>query len=201
MGEANLNRNAADFLRRLLRWTVVCTIAAAPSFFWGAPQYDRMAMASGVALVIFIYTLATGSNFVRTIRREPFVERTLRIGFSTRLAISLLFPFGLLADLYPGLLTVRIIEALFGHEHGFAPAFVGTLIQGGLLNLVLLAYMFVIYGFQRALLPKPVRHGFCAVCGYNLTGNVSGICPECGTPIPNHVPSGSFGPSAAARHA
>jgi len=23
----------------------------------------------------------------------------------------------------------------------------------------------------------------CRKCGYNLTGNVSGICPECGTPI------------------
>jgi hypothetical protein len=22
------------------------------------------------------------------------------------------------------------------------------------------------------------------VCDYNLTGNVSGVCPECGTPIP-----------------
>jgi hypothetical protein len=26
-------------------------------------------------------------------------------------------------------------------------------------------------------------HALCASCGYNLTGNVSGICPECGTPI------------------
>lgn len=24
-------------------------------------------------------------------------------------------------------------------------------------------------------------------CGYNLTGNVSGICPECGTPVQNSV--------------
>lgn len=23
----------------------------------------------------------------------------------------------------------------------------------------------------------------CSSCGYNLTGNVSGICPECGTPV------------------
>jgi hypothetical protein len=36
------------------------------------------------------------------------------------------------------------------------------------------------------------RHGWgsvpgfcCQRCGYNLTGNVSGMCPECGTPIAN----------------
>ena len=28
------------------------------------------------------------------------------------------------------------------------------------------------------------RHGFCSACGYNLTGNASGVCPECGTQIP-----------------
>jgi len=28
--------------------------------------------------------------------------------------------------------------------------------------------------------PPPPDH--CQKCGYDLTGNVSGICPECGTP-------------------
>jgi len=31
---------------------------------------------------------------------------------------------------------------------------------------------------------RRVRRGLCGACGYNLTGNVSGICPECGTMIP-----------------
>jgi hypothetical protein len=30
-----------------------------------------------------------------------------------------------------------------------------------------------------------VRSGMCARCGYNLLGNVSGKCPECGTPAPS----------------
>ena len=25
---------------------------------------------------------------------------------------------------------------------------------------------------------------YCPTCGYNLTGNVSGVCPECGTEVP-----------------
>ncbi|MHC4445919.1 MAG: hypothetical protein ACYTA5_25265 [Planctomycetota bacterium] len=29
--------------------------------------------------------------------------------------------------------------------------------------------------------------GFCLVCKYNLTGNISGVCPECGTTIPDNV--------------
>jgi hypothetical protein len=27
------------------------------------------------------------------------------------------------------------------------------------------------------------RKGWCLMCGYNLTGNVSGTCPECGTKV------------------
>jgi hypothetical protein len=29
---------------------------------------------------------------------------------------------------------------------------------------------------------RRARPGHCRQCGYNLTGNVSGVCPECGTP-------------------
>ena len=27
------------------------------------------------------------------------------------------------------------------------------------------------------------RNGLCLKCGYDLTGNVSGVCPECGTEV------------------
>lgn len=30
---------------------------------------------------------------------------------------------------------------------------------------------------------RMTRRGFCSTCGYNLRGNVSGICPECGRNI------------------
>ncbi|HSZ58068.1 MAG TPA: hypothetical protein VK797_20560 [Tepidisphaeraceae bacterium] len=33
------------------------------------------------------------------------------------------------------------------------------------------------------------REGLCPVCGYSLTGNTSGICPECGTPVPQPAKS------------
>ena len=33
-------------------------------------------------------------------------------------------------------------------------------------------------GFRRRFKPNECQH-----CGYDLSGNVSGVCPECGTPI------------------
>jgi hypothetical protein len=40
--------------------------------------------------------------------------------------------------------------------------------------------------WAEARLPKKKQkppEGLCQKCGYNLTGNVSGMCPECGTKI------------------
>ena len=40
--------------------------------------------------------------------------------------------------------------------------------------------------FSRVLRPTP--KGLCSACGYNLTGNISGTCPECGTKIRIDLP-------------
>jgi hypothetical protein len=42
-------------------------------------------------------------------------------------------------------------------------------------------YGFLVYRGRRF---RPPKHNECARCYYDLTGNTSGICPECGTPIP-----------------
>jgi hypothetical protein len=40
----------------------------------------------------------------------------------------------------------------------------------------------------RSIFRPPAGH--CLRCGYSLTGNASGICPECGTPVPRSVSRG-----------
>ncbi|MCA9252645.1 MAG: hypothetical protein KDA54_16075 [Phycisphaerales bacterium] len=42
------------------------------------------------------------------------------------------------------------------------------------------------YGFFKR---QRETRGGCLNCGYNLTGNTSGVCPECGTPAVNRVDS------------
>lgn len=44
------------------------------------------------------------------------------------------------------------------------------------------ALFFLILASLRLLVRRP-RAGHCNVCGYNLQGNTSGVCPECGTPV------------------
>ena len=50
--------------------------------------------------------------------------------------------------------------------------------------LVLIAGSIRFFYLRRSRLQRQRElRGDCLVCGYNLTGNASGICPECGTPI------------------
>ena len=39
--------------------------------------------------------------------------------------------------------------------------------------------VFIRRPFRRA---RRLRNGWCLACGYDLQGNVSGVCPECGSP-------------------
>jgi hypothetical protein len=52
-----------------------------------------------------------------------------------------------------------------------------------LLLVILLTYPCIF--FVKKYLYQYLRNkkGLCIKCGYNLTGNVSGICPECGEKI------------------
>jgi hypothetical protein len=42
---------------------------------------------------------------------------------------------------------------------------------------------FLVRARRAALRRRWARRGGCATCGYALTGNVSGVCPECGTAV------------------
>jgi hypothetical protein len=57
----------------------------------------------------------------------------------------------------------------------------------GLLGGSWAAMLFVEVGKRLA---KRVPRGCCPVCTYDLTGNVSGRCPECGTPFEVYARSG-----------
>lgn len=50
-------------------------------------------------------------------------------------------------------------------------------------------FTFLRLAWRRQWFQLPGPTGLWDTCGYNLTGNVSGICPECGNPVPAKEPA------------
>jgi len=68
-----------------------------------------------------------------------------------------------------------------------SPVSITTTFQTGVIPLVwpflLFAAVSLLCGRTAMRASRRVRAGRCVRCSYNLTGNTSGVCPECGTVI------------------
>ena len=81
-----------------------------------------------------------------------------------------------------GIASTFLIEVREMPRHGLAP------LAGGILRMWVPASLFALYpaiAFVRGPLRRyrRRRHGLCVSCGYDLTGDVSGVCPECGVKV------------------
>lgn len=65
---------------------------------------------------------------------------------------------------------------------GANPAISGWMLILPYWLFVVLLLILPLLWLRRSLRPAPVPHA-CENCGYNLTGNTSGVCPECGTVV------------------
>jgi hypothetical protein len=155
------------FLRRLGLWALVCSVSAAPSFMIARREgYDYRAMIVGVVLFTLIYSAATSTKQFERLHRRPFVRRTLYIGFGARMLLSLSFPllpFLMIADLFPGLLSLTMVEKLGISDKSFLGTFITTCIQGAFLNVIVTVLMLLVYAAQRAFLkppPEQAQRGF-----------------------------------------
>jgi hypothetical protein len=66
--------------------------------------------------------------------------------------------------------------------HTFGQAWVDRLLMLGLLAIIGGGIFASVVERRRSVLRHRRWSHRCLHCGYSLTGNVSGYCPECGTP-------------------
>lgn len=154
-------RSTRGLGRSLARWTLICAVSAAPSFFWGAmihPHTDQiLAMLLGIITYILVYTAVDCGPISDRILEDPIRRRTVKIGYGTRLILSVLFPIGIVLDMFLGAVAVSLIaqgvrwvgwDLPIEENAPWWIVYVTTLLQGALLNLLLFAYMLVIWGIQ-----------------------------------------------------
>lgn len=92
----------------------------------------------------------------------------------------------------PGAQTRSLLEGVYlaernrKHFETLLQAYVVTQPSHHDISLLLLATLAAMFPTTWLLSArrKTAVPGVCRVCGYNLSGNTSGVCPECGSPIP-----------------
>ncbi len=153
-----------------VKWLLVCTIAAAPSFFLGGGMGQWrlsavLGMVFGVLVFVVGYTALELTAAVQNQMNKPVSRRASWIAYLTRAGISIVFPVGVVVDMFCGIFAVGISAVLTGFSDRVGPSydvevseimrcfqfFVTTVAQGVLLNFLLFAYMGVVWVICNAL--------------------------------------------------
>ncbi len=177
------------FYGGILRWGVICFVSSISSWCWVAQLEiadSFPAVFAGILCFVLAYAFIGAHPRVHRWSQRTDIRLTLRIGYLTRMAISVIFPVGMAVDVYPGLLaSVFVTETLgISDAETFLPVFLTTIVQGILLNVMLILFMALVFPIVRIWRrPEWVNPMLCTTCAYDLTGNQSGKCPECGMMI------------------
>ncbi|MCA9130665.1 MAG: hypothetical protein KDB22_26440 [Planctomycetales bacterium] len=155
--------NPRSWLRSLLIWSTVCWISAAPSFVWGMATIatqQAWAMCLGVLIFIVVYTLLDQVSQNHQWRCWRGVPLALKIGYGTRIFVSILFPIGGILDMFCGLLSINLVTLAMGwfgpeplpmEQANFLTCLAITLVQGTILNIVLAVYTVTVLGLIIAI--------------------------------------------------
>lgn len=147
----SVSTTEASLAKTVAVWTIVCSISAGPSFVWG---YDMIrgnhvqGMVLGVLIFIVLYVVGDYLTRRTAFRKNPYVRRTLLIGYWTRLVVSIIFPVGLAIDLWAGMISVPLSGMAGYNEPGYGVLQVTwtTLVTGAVVNVFVFVYMLVVYG-------------------------------------------------------
>jgi hypothetical protein len=135
-------------------WLGICSLAALPSFMIAAGEgYDAAGMSLGVLVFVVVYVaVSCTDNVTRRWTADRAFRTTAIVGYSLRLILGLVFPLGVMVDIWPGALAVELVGSLPLAPRGFLAALLTTLVQGCFLNLILAVFMSVLYVIMKSFM-------------------------------------------------
>lgn len=159
-GDEEAAGHSRSWRKSLGVWGLVCVVSAAPSFAWGISTIatrQAWAMCLGVAIFVVMYTLLDQVTQNMAWRQDRSVRLALKVGYGTRLAISIIFPIGGVLDMFCGYFSVAAVAVVVpndllsgsspvGPNAGFLVTLLITLVQGCVLNVALACYISLVLG-------------------------------------------------------
>lgn len=124
----------------------------------GQRPMEIAGMLGGILIFIVAYTIFESSKYGQMLTRRRLVRIVARVGYGIRILVSIVFPLGAAIDIPCGSLAISISNFVFqttlgpdgdgfGNELlGFVWFCTTTVIQGTLLNIVLLVFLLLLYG-------------------------------------------------------
>ena len=154
------------------KWLVICAIAAAPSFVIGGSMGNWrtaavLGMVIGVLIFVVGYTALEFTTAIQEQMQKPVSRRASWIAYLTRVAISIVYPVGVFVDILCGVFAIGLSTPVTGiADGGFGRGEIvnvseaalcfqfalTTVFQGVLLNLVLFAYMGIVWVICSAIM-------------------------------------------------
>ncbi|GMU83923.1 MAG: hypothetical protein AMXMBFR47_37930 [Planctomycetota bacterium] len=127
-----------------------------------------------------LFCLTFGPAFAFSYRRRVLAAQTLRKSerMQSRIArATALFPFALVPSFVIAAGVVTVFAGRSWPQSDIAIVAFATV--AGIMTFLMLRFA------DMKLMPIENDCGHCASCGYDLTGNESGRCPECGSTTPS----------------
>jgi hypothetical protein len=150
-------------IRSLGTWTLVCSVAAAPSFIIATsiiPRGTWPAMLLGIAIFIFLYVLIDYRTHDKAFRKQKAVRYSLYATYTLRLIASIIFPIGTFIDLMCGFCSAAIVSPFQLEMRPDVPAtsmaflavFLWTITHAIVMHVVLLIVWVLIWLFLKLML-------------------------------------------------
>ena len=131
---------------------IVCGAATIPSFIWSSGCHV-VARASAVMLFVIAYGAVVHTPLFWRVWSNRRWRRAVQVGYGARVFVSVAFPLGLIADLFPGMISASItgLDARSFASASFGIVFLTTVIQGMLLHVPLAVLIVMVHWFLTAI--------------------------------------------------